>query len=79
MKLVADLQIHSKYSRAVSKEMVLENLDKWAKIKGIGVGISGVIDKNTGTVRDTDPERGNSDAPSRWRTRFCDQRSCAAR
>ena len=37
MKLVADLQIHSKYSRAVSPEMVLENLDKWAKIKGINV------------------------------------------
>jgi uncharacterized protein (TIGR00375 family) len=37
MKLVADLQIHSKYSRAVSKEMVLENLNKWAKIKGINV------------------------------------------
>jgi predicted NBD/HSP70 family sugar kinase len=29
-----------------------------AKIKGIGVGISGVIDKNAGTVRDTDPDRG---------------------
>ncbi len=28
------------------------------KIKGIGVGISGVIDKNAGTVRDTDPDRG---------------------
>src|SRR3990167_3336606 len=37
MKLVADLQIHSKYSRAVSPQMVLENLDKWAKIKGINV------------------------------------------
>ena len=37
MKLVADLQIHSKYSRAVSSQMVLENLDKWAKIKGINV------------------------------------------
>ncbi len=37
MKLVADLQIHSKYSRAVSQQMVLENLDKWAKIKGINV------------------------------------------
>ena len=31
------MQIHSKYSRAVSKEMVLENLDKWARIKGINV------------------------------------------
>lgn len=37
MKLVVDMQIHSKYSRAVSREMVLENLDKWAKIKGINV------------------------------------------
>ncbi len=37
MKIVADLQIHSKYSRAVSPQMVLENLDKWARIKGINV------------------------------------------
>lgn len=37
MRLVADLQIHSKYSRAVSPKMVLENLDKWAKIKGIHI------------------------------------------
>jgi len=28
------------------------------KIKGIGLGISGVIDKSAGTVRDTDPLRG---------------------
>lgn len=28
------------------------------KIKGIGLGISGVIDKGAGTVRDTDPARG---------------------
>ena len=31
------MQIHSKYSRAVSPQMVLDNLDKWAKIKGINV------------------------------------------
>jgi len=37
MKLVADLHIHSKYSRATSKNMNLEFLDKWAKIKGIKV------------------------------------------
>ena len=30
------------------------------KIKGIGVGISGVIDKNAGTVRDTDFTRGTT-------------------
>ena len=37
MKFVADLHIHSKYSRATSKDMDLEALDKWAKIKGIKV------------------------------------------
>ena len=37
MKFVADFHIHSKYSRAVSPRMDLENLDKWAKIKGIKV------------------------------------------
>ena len=36
-KFIADFHIHSKYSRATSKEMDLENLDKWAKIKGIKV------------------------------------------
>lgn len=37
MKFIADFHIHSKYSRATSKQMDLENLDKWAKIKGIKV------------------------------------------
>ncbi|KKS26176.1 MAG: and RNA helicase protein [Parcubacteria group bacterium GW2011_GWC2_42_6] len=37
MKFIADFHIHSKYSRATSKEMDLENLDKWARIKGIDV------------------------------------------
>jgi len=35
MKFIADLQIHSKYSRAVSPDMVLEELDRWADDKGI--------------------------------------------
>ncbi len=30
------------------------------KIKGIGLGVSGVIDKGAGTVRDTDPIRGRT-------------------
>jgi len=37
MKFIADFHIHSKYSRATSKDMDLEHLDKWAKIKGIKV------------------------------------------
>jgi uncharacterized protein (TIGR00375 family) len=37
MQFIADFHIHSKYSRATSKSMDLENLDKWAKIKGIEV------------------------------------------
>ena len=39
--LIADLQIHSKYARATSKNISIENLEKYAKIKGInllGVG-----------------------------------------
>ena len=37
MKIIADLHIHSPYARAVSKQMTLENLDYWARLKGITV------------------------------------------
>ncbi len=37
MKFIADFHIHSKYSRATSRDMDLESLDKFAKIKGIKV------------------------------------------
>lgn len=37
MKFAGDFHIHSKYSRATSPLMDLENLDRWAKIKGITV------------------------------------------
>ncbi len=35
--LIADLHIHSKYSRATSKDCVPEALDLWARRKGIGL------------------------------------------
>jgi uncharacterized protein (TIGR00375 family) len=37
MRFIADLHIHSSYSRATSPEMVPEKLWKWAQIKGINV------------------------------------------
>lgn len=37
MKFIADFHLHSKYSRATSRDTNLESLDKWAKIKGIKV------------------------------------------
>ena len=36
-EFVADLHIHSRYSRACSKDLSVKELAKWAKIKGIGV------------------------------------------
>lgn len=37
MKVFADLHIHSKYARATSKNMDLENLSKFGKIKGLNL------------------------------------------
>ncbi|PIR44090.1 DNA helicase UvrD [Candidatus Wolfebacteria bacterium CG10_big_fil_rev_8_21_14_0_10_31_9] len=41
MKFIADLHIHSKYSRATSPMMNLEDLDSWADDKGILVMATG--------------------------------------
>jgi len=37
MEFIADLHIHSSYSRATSRQMNLENLYLWAQLKGIAV------------------------------------------
>ena len=37
MSFVADLHIHSPYSRATSKEMAPESLHRWAQLKGLAV------------------------------------------
>jgi hypothetical protein len=43
MNFVADLHIHSHYSRATSKDLTLEHLWKWAQIKGVTVVATGDI------------------------------------
>jgi uncharacterized protein (TIGR00375 family) len=40
-QIISDLQIHSKYARAVSQQMVIPEIAKWAKIKGIGLMATG--------------------------------------
>jgi len=35
MRVIADLQIHSRFARATSKDINFSNLEKWARIKGI--------------------------------------------
>lgn len=41
MQFVADLHLHSKYSRAVSQNMVLPTMASWAKKKGIDILTTG--------------------------------------
>lgn len=37
MKIVADLHVHSRFSRACSKELTLPNIARWCEKKGIGI------------------------------------------
>ncbi len=41
MRFLADLHVHSKYSRATSKDMDLANMASWAKAKGLKVVATG--------------------------------------
>lgn len=41
MNFLADMHIHSKFSRATSRDMTFDNLAYWAKIKGISLVASG--------------------------------------
>jgi uncharacterized protein (TIGR00375 family) len=36
-QIIADLHIHSRFSRACSKEINIPNLVKWARVKGVGL------------------------------------------
>jgi PHP family Zn ribbon phosphoesterase len=37
MRFIADLHVHSRFSRATSRDMSLESVWKWAQLKGITV------------------------------------------
>lgn len=37
MRIIADLHIHSKYSRACSRELTPQNIDQWCQYKGIDI------------------------------------------
>jgi uncharacterized protein (TIGR00375 family) len=37
MEIIADLHIHSRYSQATGDELNLENLEKWARVKGVNL------------------------------------------
>ncbi len=41
MQVIADLQLHSRFARAVSKHMTIPNIAGWAKRKGIGLVATG--------------------------------------
>ncbi len=43
MKIVADIHLHSHFSRATSKNLNLEYLSKWAQLKGVHVVGTGDI------------------------------------
>jgi len=41
MQVIADLQLHSKYSRAVSPQMTIPNIGLWSARKGVGLVATG--------------------------------------
>jgi len=41
MEFIADLHVHSKYSRATSRQMDIAGISKWAKLKGIKLMATG--------------------------------------
>lgn len=41
MKVIADIHLHSRFSRAVSSQMVISTIADWAKKKGIDLIATG--------------------------------------
>ena len=63
MRLIADLHIHSHYSRATSKDLTFEHLARWAQLKGVQIVGTGDI-AHPGWLQEMreklDPGRGRS-------------------
>ncbi len=43
MQFFADLHVHSRYSRATSSALTLDNIYRWAKLKGLSVVVTGDV------------------------------------
>ena len=37
MRIISDLHIHSRFSRATSQQLNIKNLEKYAKLKGVNL------------------------------------------
>ena len=37
MRIIADLHLHSRFSRGCSTQLNIDEMEKWAKIKGLGL------------------------------------------
>ena len=44
--MIGDLHIHSRFSRATSKDLTIDNLEKYARIKGVDLLGTGDISHN---------------------------------
>lgn len=86
MKIIADLHIHSRFSRACSPQLTLENIDKTCEIKGVNIVATGdfthpewfkemkenLIEKESGlyVLRDNKMQRRDEALPRLKQTRF---------
>ncbi|MEM4260834.1 MAG: DNA helicase UvrD, partial [Candidatus Woesearchaeota archaeon] len=41
MRIISDLHLHSKYARGCSKDLNIQNIERWSRIKGIDIIGSG--------------------------------------
>ncbi len=79
MKIISDLHIHSRFSRACSKAITIQNLEKYARIKGINLlGTGDFTHKEwyDEILRETEEDeygirRTKTGFPFMWQTEIC--------